>query len=85
LRSACDRFSRIAKWIAATLPSGYFLEILEPGIFAHAGAGRISGYEPHWNLAFDVGLHAAWNRVFGDDDHDRLSDGRAGFHVALVL
>jgi hypothetical protein len=76
-----------------------FLKILEPGIFAHAGVGRLGGYDPHTGLAFDagvtldftllplidLGLHAAWNRVFGDTDHDGLSYGTAGFHVALVL
>lgn len=76
-----------------------FLKILEPGIFAHAGVGRLGGYDPHTGLAFDAGLtldftllplidlgvHAAWNRVFGDKDHDGLSYGTAGFHVALVL
>lgn len=76
-----------------------FLKIIEPGIFAHAGVGRLSNYEPHTGLAFDagvtvdftllplidLGLHAAWNRVFGDKDHDGLSYGTTGFHVALVL
>jgi hypothetical protein len=76
-----------------------FLKILEPGIFAHAGIGRLGGYEPHTGLALDagvtldftllplidLGLHAAWNRVFGDSDHAGLSYGTAGFHVALVL
>jgi hypothetical protein len=76
-----------------------FLKILEPGIFAHAGVGRLGGYDPHTGLAFDagltldftllplidLGLHAAWNRVFGDSDHDGLSYATAGFHVALVL
>jgi hypothetical protein len=76
-----------------------FLKIIEPGIFAHAGVGRLSSYEPHTGLAFDagvtvdftllplidLGLHAAWNRVFGDKDHEGLSYGTTGFHVALVL
>jgi hypothetical protein len=76
-----------------------FLKILEPGIFAHAGVGRLGGYDPHTGLAFDagvtldftllplidLGIHAAWNRVFGDSDHDGLSYGTAGFHIALVL
>jgi hypothetical protein len=76
-----------------------FLKILEPGIFAHIGVGRLGGYDPHTGLAFDMGvtldftllplidlgIHGAWNRVFGDSDHDGLSYGTAGFHVALVL
>jgi hypothetical protein len=76
-----------------------FLKILEPGIFAHAGVGHIGGYDPHTGFAFDagltldltllplidLGLHAAWNRVFGDSDHEGLSYATAGFHVALVL
>lgn len=76
-----------------------FLKILEPGIFAHAGLGRLEGYDPHTGFAFDagvtldftllplidLGLHAAWNRVFGDADHPGLSYVTSGFHVALVL
>lgn len=76
-----------------------FLKILEPGIFAHAGVGHIGGYDPHTGFAFDAGLtldltilplidlgvHAAWNRVFGGDDHPGLSFATAGAHVALVL
>jgi hypothetical protein len=77
-----------------------FLEIIEPGIFAHAGLANIAGdriYE-HTGIAFDagftldltilplidIGLHTAWNRVFGDDDAG-LSYVTAGAHVALVL
>jgi hypothetical protein len=76
-----------------------FLKILEPGIFAHAGVGSVGGYDPHVGFAFDagvtldltilpfidLGLHAAWNRVFGDSDDDGLSYSSVGAHVALVL
>ena len=76
-----------------------FLKILEPGIFAHAGVGHIGGYDPHTGFAFDAGLtldftllplidlgvHAAWNRVFGGDEHPGLSYATVGAHVALVL
>jgi hypothetical protein len=76
-----------------------FLKILEPGIFAHAGIGHIDDYESHTGFAMDVGatldftllplidlgVHAAWNRVFETSDHDGLSYGTTGFHVALVL
>jgi hypothetical protein len=77
-----------------------FFKILEPGIFAHAGLANIAGdriYE-HTGIAFDagltldltilplvdIGLHTAWNRVFGDDESG-LSYVTAGAHVALVL
>jgi hypothetical protein len=76
-----------------------FLKILEPGIFAHAGIGHVDDYESHTGFAMDIGatldftllplidlgLHAAWNRVFESSDHDGLSYGTTGFHVALVL
>jgi len=76
-----------------------FLKIIEPGIFAHAGVGHVSSYEPHTGFALDAGLtldftllplidlgvHAMWSRVYGDSDHDGLSSGTLGFHVALVL
>ena len=77
-----------------------FLKIVEPGIFAHAGLANIAGdriYE-HTGIAFDagltldltilplidIGLHTAWNRVFGDDESG-LSYVTAGAHIALVL
>jgi hypothetical protein len=76
-----------------------FLKIVEPGIFAHAGVGHVDGYDPHLGFAFDagvtvdltilplvdIGLHVAWNRVFGDNDDDGLSYSTLGAHVALVL
>ena len=76
-----------------------FLKIVEPGIFAHAGLGRIGGDDPHTGFAFDagvtvdltilplidLGVHAAWNRVFGGEDHAGLSYATVGAHVALVL
>jgi hypothetical protein len=76
-----------------------FLKIVEPGIFAHAGIGHVAGYDAHLGFAFDagvtvdltilplvdLGLHAAWNRVFGDSDDDGLSYSTLGAHVALVL
>jgi hypothetical protein len=75
-----------------------FLKIVEPGIFAHAGLGHIGGdrtYE-HTGIAFDagftldltilplidIGLHTAWNHIFGSDD---ISYATAGAHLALVL
>lgn len=77
-----------------------FFKIVEPGIYAHAGLANIAGdriYE-HTGIAFDagftldltilplvdIGLHTAWNRVFGDDESG-LSYVTAGAHVALVL
>jgi len=76
-----------------------FLKIVEPGVFAHAGVGRIEGDDPHTGFAFDagltldltilplidLGLHAAWNRVFGGESHPGLSYATFGAHVALVL
>jgi len=76
-----------------------FLKIVEPGIFAHAGVGRLGGDDPHTGFAFDagltldltilplidLGLHAAWNRVFGGESHPGLSYATFGAHVALVL
>jgi hypothetical protein len=76
-----------------------FLKIVEPGIFAHAGIGHVSGFDEHLGFAFDagvtvdltilplvdLGLHLAWNRVFGDSDDDGLSYSTLGAHVALVL
>lgn len=77
-----------------------FFKIVEPGVFAHAGLGHIGGdriYE-HTGIAFDagftldltilplvdIGLHTAWNRIFGDDE-DGASYVTAGAHLALVL
>lgn len=77
-----------------------FLKILEPGVFAHAGLGHIGGdrvYD-HTGIAFDagftldltilplidIGLHTAWNRIFGDEDSG-VSYVTAGAHLALVL
>jgi hypothetical protein len=76
-----------------------FLKILEPGIFSHLGVGHIAGDDDFTGVAFDagvtldltllplidLGLHAAWNRVFGSDTHSGLSYGTFGAHVALVL
>lgn len=75
-----------------------FLKIIEPGIFAHAGLGHVGGdrvYE-HTGIAFDagftidltilplidIGLHTAWNHIFGEED---ISYATAGAHLALVL
>lgn len=75
-----------------------FLKIIEPGIFAHAGLGHVGGdrvYE-HTGIAFDagftldltilplidIGLHTAWNHIFGTED---VSYATAGAHLALVL
>ncbi|HKU44486.1 MAG TPA: hypothetical protein VJR89_40275 [Polyangiales bacterium] len=76
-----------------------FLKILEPGIFAHAGAGHIGGDESHTGFAMnlgltldltilpliDLGLHAAWNRIFSGETHPGLSWSTFGAHVALVF
>lgn len=77
-----------------------FLKIIEPGIFAHIGLGNISGNDvySHTGVAFDagatldltiiplidLGLHVAWNRIFGGYDSG-LSYAVGGAHVALVL
>jgi hypothetical protein len=77
-----------------------FLEIVEPGIFAHLGIGHIGGDArwSHTGVAFDagvtvdltilplidLGLHASWNRIFGGYDSG-LSYGLAGAHAALVF
>lgn len=75
-----------------------FLKILEPGIFSHIGVGHLGGAADHTGLAFDagvtldltilplidLGIHAAYNRVFGAGD-DGFTYGTAGAHVALVL
>jgi hypothetical protein len=75
-----------------------FLKIVEPGIFAHAGLGHIGGdrvYEKT-GIAFDagftldltilplidIGLHTAWNKIFGDPSVEYVT---AGAHLALVL
>jgi hypothetical protein len=77
-----------------------FFKILEPGVFAHAGLGHIGGdrvYE-HTGIAFDagltldltilplvdIGLHTAWNRIFGDEESG-VSYVTVGAHLALVL
>jgi hypothetical protein len=77
-----------------------FLRILEPGLYAHVGVGHIGGDRiySHTGVAFDagvtldftllplidIGLHAAWNRIFGGYDSG-VSYGTTGVHVALVL
>lgn len=75
-----------------------FLKILEPGIFSHLGVGHLGGDADHTGVAFDagvtldltilplidLGIHAAYNRVFGKND-EGLTYGTAGAHVALVL
>ncbi|MET0387160.1 MAG: hypothetical protein ABW321_14425 [Polyangiales bacterium] len=77
-----------------------FLKIVEPGIFAHIGIGNIGGNEQYSHLGpafdmgatldltiiplIDIGLHVAWNRIFGGYDSG-LSYATAGAHVALVL
>jgi hypothetical protein len=77
-----------------------FLKILEPGLFAHIGVGHVGGPEifSHTGIAFDagvtldltilplidLGLHAAWNRVFGGYDSN-TTYATTGLHVALVL
>jgi hypothetical protein len=77
-----------------------FLEIVEPGIYAHIGVGHVSGDEQyaHTGVAFDagltldltilplidLGLHVAWNRVFGGYDSG-TSYSTVGAHAALVL
>jgi hypothetical protein len=77
-----------------------FLKIIEPGIFAHVGVGHVGGdpLYSHTGVALDmgatvdltilplidIGLHAAWNRIFGGYDAG-VSYGTAGLHVALVL
>lgn len=76
-----------------------FLSILEPGIFAHAGIGHLSGAASHTGFAMDagltldltilplidLGLHAAWNRIFDGETEPGLSWSTFGAHVALVL
>jgi hypothetical protein len=77
-----------------------FFKIVEPGVFAHAGNGHVGGDRVYENtgLAFDagltldltilplvdIGLHTAWNRVFGDEETG-VSYVTAGAHLALVL
>jgi hypothetical protein len=77
-----------------------FLEIIEPGIFAHIGIGHVGGNSlfSHTGFALDTGitldltiiplvdfgLHASWNRIYGGYDGG-TSYGIAGAHVALVL
>jgi len=77
-----------------------FLKIVEPGIFAHVGIGNIAGYNrvDHTGLAFDMGatldltilplidlgLHVAWNRIFGGYDSG-TAYATSGAHVALVF
>jgi len=76
-----------------------FLKIIEPGIYAHAGLGHLSGFASHTGFSMDFGVtldftliplldfgvHGAWNRVFEGSDDDGLSYGTAGVHIALVL
>ncbi len=77
-----------------------FFKVIEPGLFAHLGLGTLSGDRRYSHIGaaldmgvtldltilpfIDLGLHAAWNRVFGGYDSG-LSYGTSGFHVALVL
>lgn len=76
------------------------MKFVEPGLFAHLGVGHVGGdaLYSHTGVAFDagvtldltvlplvdLGLHVAWNRVFGGHDSG-VTYGIAGAHVALVL
>lgn len=77
-----------------------FLRDIQPGVFMHLGGGRVAGDSRYavTDLAFDVGmtvdmtvfskidlgLHAAFNRVFGGSEGG-LTFATIGFHAALVL
>ena len=77
-----------------------FLKDIQPGMFVHMGGGRIAGDSLYavTDLAFDagltvdmtvlsmidLGLHAAFNRVFGGRDGG-LTFATFGLHAALVL
>lgn len=76
-----------------------FLKVLEPGVFAHVGVGHVGGVLDYTGVAFDagvtldftllplidIGLHGAYNSVFGGGKDVGLSYGTFGGHVALVL
>jgi hypothetical protein len=73
--------------------------ILEPGLFAHVGVGRLSGAGELTAPAVDVGLaldltliplvdlgaHVAYNALLGDEEHAGFSWLTAGLHAALVI
>jgi hypothetical protein len=77
-----------------------YVGTIQPGLFAHLGAGRIAGDSLYaaTDLAFDVGvtvdvalfaiidlgLHLALNRVFGGHEGG-LTFATIGLHAALVL
>ncbi|HMI93125.1 MAG TPA: hypothetical protein VK509_17260 [Polyangiales bacterium] len=74
-------------------------KILEPGLFAHAGVGHLSGVGAFTAPAVDVGLaldltiiplidigaHVAYNALLGNADRDGFSWLTAGLHAALVI
>jgi hypothetical protein len=73
--------------------------VLEPGLFAHAGVGSLSGAgeftAPAVDVGFaldltiiplvDLGAHVAYNALLGDEEHDGFSWLTAGLHAALVI
>ena len=74
-------------------------KILEPGVFAHVGVGRLSGDEEFTAPTVDVGLvldltlvplidvgaHVAYDALLGSGDHDGFGWITAGLHAALVI
>jgi hypothetical protein len=74
-------------------------KILEPGLFAHVGVGRLSGAGAFTAPAVDVGLaldltvvplidlgaHVAYNALLGNEERDGFSWLTAGLHAALVI
>jgi hypothetical protein len=74
-------------------------KILEPGLFAHVGVGRLSGAGAFTAPTVDVGLaldltliplidvgaHVAYDALLGSDDRDGFGWITAGLHAALVI
>ena len=74
-------------------------KILEPGLFAHVGVGRLSGEGAFTAPAVDVGLaldltliplidvgaHVAYDALLGGSEHKGFGWITAGLHAALVI
>lgn len=74
-------------------------KIIEPGLFAHVGVGRLSGPDAFTAPTVDIGLaldltliplidvgaHVAYDALLGTDDRDGFGWITAGLHAALVI
>lgn len=74
-------------------------KILEPGLFAHVGVGRLGGEDAFTAPTVDVGLaldltliplvdigaHVAYDALLGSSDRDGFGWITVGLHAALVI